>query len=401
MPSVTLMLGKYVTLRPRVDGTARVFFQVPARLRPEGWLSLIPLPVEGPRRGDLNDADEVARIQRDAAKLYADLKADRRGAETPSRHDMPTLVRSWQQTQRFKRTKPATQKGYVYHAGLIEAWSASRKHPLVSTMKLDKIEAFLALYDDRPTTRRHVKIVLSMLLNHAVALEWITRNPTDTIKMAAPKSHVAIWEAEDLEFYMFCAAVDGQVGLAAMMLTEWEIGQRITDARLFRGTKEWRAGMKGAEYDFKSRAFRFWQSKTNSYVTIPVSFRLGAMLEVVWDPESFYLFRDAATGKPFVGQRLSHEFERIRALAKLHAPQFARHLVLRSLRHSCVVQLARADCTVPQIAAITGHSIVSVEQILSVYLPRDNDVAWAAQRKRGLIEEPDTEPSPNEKSNGS
>lgn len=384
MPSLTLTLGKYVTLRRRVDGTFRVFFQVPARLRPQGWLSLIPLPLDAPRTGDLTDLSEVARIQADAKKLYASLKGDRRQAAPVERRDMPTLIRSWQKTQRFKRLKPATQKGYVYHAGLIEAWSASRKHPLVATMKLDKIEAFLALYDDRPTTRRHIKIVLAMLLDHAVGLEWIDKNATDTIKMAAPKSHVQIWEAEDVEFYMFASAADGQVGLAALILTEWEIGQRITDARLFRGTWKWKPGTKAAEYDFNSRAFRFWQSKTQSYVTIPVSARLGDMLEATWDPESLYLFRDMATGKPFVGQRLSHEFERIRDLA-MAATRVARHLVLRSLRHSCVVQLARAECTVPQIASITGHSIASVEQILSVYLPRDNEVAWAAQRKRGII----------------
>ena len=62
-------------------------------------------------------------------------------------------------------------------------------------------------------------------------------------------------------------------------------------------------------------------------------------------------------------------------------------LVLRQLRHSCVVQLARAGCTVPEIAAITGHSISSVGRILSVYLPRDSTVARNAQVKRGIVNE--------------
>jgi hypothetical protein len=51
-----------------------------------------------------------------------------------------------------------------------------------------------------------------------------------------------------------------------------------------------------------------------------------------------------------------------------------------------VVQLARAGCTVPEIASITGHSIASVEQILQRYLPRDSTVARNAQVKRGLIQ---------------
>jgi hypothetical protein len=389
MPSVTLDLGRYVAIRPRADGTYRVLFEVPKRLRPSGWSAAIPLPLDAPRTGNLGDASEVARIQADAGDLYERLTTARanieRHFEPPPRRDMPSLIRSWQNTQRFKAKKPRTQQGYAYHAGLIEAWSATRNHPPLAGMKLDKIEAFLALYDDRPTTRRHVKIVLGMLLDHAVALEWIARNPVDTIRMAAPRSSVQIWEEVDLDFYMFASAGAGQPGLAALMLTEWEIGQRLTDTRLFRGTWDWRAGTKAAEYDFKGRAFRFWQSKTQSYVTIPISDRLAEMLEATWDENSLYLFRDAATGKPFAEQRLSHEFDRIRDLAKAAAPEVARHLVIRALRHSCVVQLARNEATIPQIASITGHSPFAAEQILAKYMPRDNDVAWAAQRKRGLI----------------
>lgn len=384
MPSVTLELGKYVTLRPRKDGTFRVFFQVPKRLLPSGWLSLIPLPIEGARKGDLTDPDEVARIQADAKELYRRLKTDRMGGPVGKR-DLPTLNRSWQDTHAFKSKKPRTQQGYAYHAGLIEDWSASRNHPLVANLSYDKIEKFLALYDNRPTTRRHVKIVLKMLLDQAVRLEWIDKNPAANIKMGAPKTTVVIWEQVDVDFYSWAAAVIGQPALAALIQTEWEIGQRLTDVRLFRGTRDWKPGTKAAEYDFKSRVFRFWQEKTQSYVTIPISARLGDMLEACESADSFYLFRDAKTGRPFPEQRLGHLFDWLCKLASEVAPDLARKLVIRALRHGCVVQLARAGCTVPEIASITGHTIGSVEQILSTYLPRDNQVAWNAQAKRGLI----------------
>jgi len=382
LPSVTLALGKYVTLRPRKDGTYRVFFQVPARLRPSGWLSLIPLPLDGARKGDLTDLGEVARIQADAASLYSRLKQDR-AAPLPSRRDMPTLNRLWQSSTPFKQKKPRTQQGYAYHAGLIEDWSASVNHPLVATMGRDKIEKFLTTFDNRPTTRRHVKIVLKMLLDHAEALNWIDKNPAAKIKMAAPKTTVAIWEPADVEFYAFASAAAGQPGLAALILTEWEIGQRLTDVRLFRFTRDWKAGTKAAEYDARAGVFRFWQAKTHQYVTIPVSDRLRAILATCETDDSFYLFRDAATGKPFAEQRLAHVFDAIRDLAI--SLDVGRHLVIRALRHSCVVQLARAECTIPQIASITGHAAGSVQQILSTYLPRDNQIAWDAQAKRKLI----------------
>jgi hypothetical protein len=386
MPSVPLELGKYVTVRPpfskapKVDGTRRVFFQVPERLRPSDWPSLIPLPSTGERRGDLADADEVARIQTDAGALYDKLLAARSGvAAAREKRDLPNLIASWQETQRYKAKRPKTQKGYDYHAGLIDDWSEALRHPAVSTISADRIETFLSLYDDRPTTRRHVLVVLKMLLKHAVKLGWIDKSPADDITVKAPKTKVTIWEQADVEFYVQASWWFGQPALGALILTEWEIGQRLTDARLFRGSL---SGISNtpAEYSAADGVFRFWQSKTNSYVTIPVSDRLRAMLDAVWSNDTPYLFVDTATGRPFEEQRLGHVFIDLR-----NACPGGRRLVLRALRHSCVVQLARAGCTVPEIASITGHSIFSVERILSTYLPRDNQVAWNAQAKRGLV----------------
>lgn len=84
-----------------------------------------------------------------------------------------------------------------------------------------------------------------------------------------------------------------------------------------------------------------------------------------------------ADAKPFASfNRLSHVFADVRD--RFVIPADGRHLVLRALRHSCVVQLARASCEVPEIAAITGHSLSSVQEIMKVYLPRDSRVAMNA-----------------------
>ncbi|MDP1875676.1 hypothetical protein [Phenylobacterium sp.] len=369
MPSVALELGRYVTLRRRKDGTYRVLMEVPVRLRPSGWSAAIPLPINGARTGDLSDLGEVARIRDDAQALYVRLQQARIGGPAPEAtgRDFPRLIREWQTSQGFKAKKPRTQQGYAYHASLIFDWSAANGHRPVAGLPRDAIEAFLALYDDRPTTRRHVKIVLKMLLDHAIALGWRTDNPAERIKMAAPESQLTIWEWEDARREAWACAMAGQPSIAAMILTNWEIGQRVTDLRLFR---------RGGEYDARQGLFRFWQSKTRSYVAVPVSDDLRGLLNTVAPADSLYLFTDAATGKPWAEQRLGHVFAAIRTRSELQ---------LRALRHSCVVQQARAGCTVPEIAAVTGHSPFSVEQILRKYLPRDNQVAWNAQRKRGLI----------------
>jgi integrase len=396
MPSVPLELGKYVTVRPpfnqapRKDGTRRVFFQVPERLRPSDWPSLIPLPIEGARRGDLEDAAEVSRIQADAKALYERLQQARAGVVAQrERRDVPALVRSWQQTQRYKDKKPKTQSGYDYHAGLIDDWSEALGHPAISAVTPDAIEKFLTLYDDRPTTKRHILVVLKMLLEHAIDLGWIEKNPAGRITAKAPKTKTRIWERDDIVFWSQASVFAGQPALAALILTQWEIGQRLTDVRMFRRGKRG----SGAEYQDAEGVFRFWQSKTESYVTIPVSDALRALLEVIKVEDSPYLFVDKDAGQPWTENRLSKEFGALRLQVQAvvadeaHRTIAGRRLVLAKLRHSCVVQLARAGCTVPEIAAITGHSLLSVERILSIYLPRDNEVAWNAQRKRGLVGE--------------
>lgn len=114
---------------------------------------------------------------------------------------------------------------------------------------------------------------------------------------------------------------------------------------------------------------------------------------------ALFLFRDETTGKAYTEERPSKVFAVVRTAA---VEKGARPLLMRWLRHSCVVQLARAGCEVPEIAAVTGHSLASVTSILETYLPRDKKVAENAQRKRGLIAaDPEERTDDGQKSNGS
>lgn len=443
MPSVQQELGKYVSVRYRKDGTARVLFEVPPRLRPSGWPSTRPLPIDG-RRGDLSDAAEVARIQLDAKRLYAELMQARDGKERidPNARTFTTLIRAWQASQSWKDNRPRTNKGYADILREITAWEVAN-NPDPAALTAPDIETFISIFDDRPTTRYHVRKVLRIVMQQAVRLKWRTDNPVDEVKVPLPKSRVTIWEQEDVDTYVWAALAAGNPDLAAIILTEWEIGQRLTDIVLFR---------RGVEYLPHLGVFSFEQSKTDQPVTIPVSPRLQAILAMIERPGSFYLFHDAslarstasqvmdllfegqrsgvlpsalqmskalgvsdvAVGKalkkmrlngcitqgedgmvltragwddgarPFSNvERLSHLFADIRD--RFVIPAGGRHLVLRALRHSCVVQLARHGAEVPEIISVTGHSLSSANQILKVYMPRDSRVAFNAQAKRGLV----------------
>ena len=53
-------------------------------------------------------------------------------------------------------------------------------------------------------------------------------------------------------------------------------------------------------------------------------------------------------------------------------------LHFHDLRGRAVTMLAEAGCTVPEIAAVTGHSLKHVTHILEVYLSRTRHLADAA-----------------------
>lgn len=372
MPSVKLDLGQYVVLKERADGTARVYFQVPAKLRPSGWSAAIPLPRTAQRTGRL-DGEEVAAIQKDARQLYDDLKRARTGdtIKPPSR-SLSTLVSHWQRSDDWHATTEKTREGYGYAIKKILQWSKAKGHPDPALIKRDHVQQFLGLMDDRPTTKRQTAKALAIVMDQAVHLGWRADNPVRGIKVRVPKTKAVIWEQADVDLYVKTARAQGMHSIALIVLLEWEIGQRLTDVRQFRA---------GAEYDADRGVFSFRQSKTDEPVIIEISAALRDLLKGAADGQMF-MFRNERTGLAYTENRLTKTFGWVRhAVVKAGG----RALKLRQLRHSCVVQLARAGCTVPEIAAITGHSLGSVNTILTTYLPRDSVVARNAQMKRGIV----------------
>jgi hypothetical protein len=358
--------------KARAGGTARIYFQVPPRLRPTDWLASIPLPISGKRTGDLTDAREVAAIIRDAAHLYARLTRERLGVARASRpRSLGALVYAWRDSSAWP-ANAVTARGYEFYAGRVLAWEQSQPSHVIDPARLTQaeIEGFLSLFNDKPPTKKHVHTVLRMIMAQAIAKGWRADNPAEKIKIKVPQSKAQVWEQADVDSYVTAARAMGRSSIALIVLLEWEIGQRLTDVRGFRP---------GAEYDADSGVFRFYQSKTDSYVTIPVSATLRDLLAPAIRGELF-MFRDEVTKRAYDEGRLSKVFRQVADMVG------GRRLLLKWLRHSCVVQLARNGCTPLEIAAITGHAIASVVTILSVYLPRDNEVAWNAQVKRGLVE---------------
>lgn len=376
MPSTERSLGQYVVLKPLARGRGRAYFQVPARLRPSGWPATIRLLSD---RG-LADSAERLSDQDFADLVLTGLEQRKRldeartggGAKAPTR-SIPTLVRDWEMSWDDRGIKDKTREGYGWSIKKILQWSALLRHPDPTDMTHADLNKFVRKFNDRPTTKRQLIKALRLVMAQAIARGWRSDNPAIGLSAHVPKTKALIWEQADVDQYVAVAIEQGMRSIALIILLEWEIGQRLTDVRGFRP---------GREYDAERGVFSFEQSKTDAPVIIEISETLRGLLKELVDDEQLFLFRNERTGKAYTENRLSKTFGWVRhAVVKTGG----RRLVLRQLRHSCVVQLARAECTVPEIAAITGHSIASVGRILSVYLPRDSVVARNAQVKRGIV----------------
>ena len=94
----------------------------------------------------------------------------------------------------------------------------------------------------------------------------------------------------------------------------------------------------------------------------------------------------ALIGQDYVAGRHHHDeikiVERIDRRDVVMPRQGRAHLTFHDLRGTAVTRLAKAGCTVPEIATITGHSLKDVGTILdSHYLSRDHALGESAIRK--------------------
>lgn len=362
-------LGKYVVARPRAGGTTAVAFEVPKRLRPEGWPATIPLPYKG-RTGNLGDLGELERIKSDAAALLAELNQKRTSANVNVSRSWNTLIRLYEDSSRFQTLSDTTKRNYMVYLRRVTKYLAAHPSLQPDTIRESDIEMMLASWNHSRDMKTDMHCTMKLLMEKAVRENWRPDNPTANIICERPgkkERKVTIWEPDDMEAFRAACIQDHQPGIAALIETNWNIGQRLTDVRNFRHDKEYVDGY-----------FRFHQRKTGKYVTIPATEPIRQLIDATYKPDG-YLFINPKTNMPFSEMELGLTFAKIRDTM----PDYAkRPLYLRNLRHSCVVQLARSGCTIPEIASITGHSYNTVHVVIEHYLPRDNELAARAIEKR-------------------
>lgn len=381
MPSLSVELPPYVVTKNRGGGVV-FYFQVPARLRPDGWPGALRLPLDHLQRTGKADAAELAAVVADGETLYQRLEAERDGQPAALRlHTLPWLIQGFEHhlrdTPRERPIGKKTLRQYRHLGAVVTEWAMASGNPHVKTITRPAAIEFLATMNSTPTKRKHVSGYMRQLMFFAMDKGLRTDNPFVRLKTEVPKAFVHIWTDAELD-KMVKTAEELQLGaIATAMLIAHDEGPRPCDVLAFERKAEVISGRADQQterghYTPSDGCFRYFQKKTEGWVVSPAGQRVRDRL--AWQPElQRPLVMNAHTFKAYNERVFLRDFHRVKAAAGLD------HLQFRHLRHTFVVKAKRAKLDSHSIAAKTGHSEKSVDDMLRKhYLPHDSEVASAA-----------------------
>ncbi len=260
-----------------------------------------------------------------------------------------------------KTRRDYAQKARVIQQHLPQVWESE-------TAALTK-PICLGLYDTlRTVTGLHTAAGAMRILG--IALQWamdrgrlphMLVNPAHKLKMKSPPPRVRFATPEEIRVLIETADSLGAPEMGDMItLAVWS-GQRQADRLIFTAA--------GRE---KGRVI-FRQEKTRAIVSIreapEITKRLAAAQKRRHRAEiiSPYVILDERTWRPFDEHGYRKRYQEIRTAA---AKALATIATLRDqdFRDTAVTWLAMAECTIPEICSITGHSFKTAHEVLRHYL---------------------------------
>jgi integrase len=167
-----------------------------------------------------------------------------------------------------------------------------------------------------------------------------------------------LWLPGHVEAFMRVAAPEMKAALMLGMHT----GQRQGDLRKL----PWSA------YDGERITLTQSKSRGKTIVSIRCTRALRTMLDLMAEEKRGPLILTSPSGRAWKKRYFNEHWNRAAKAAGIADLHF------HDLRGTAITMLAEAGCTVPEIAAVTGHSLKHVTHILEVYLSRTKALADAA-----------------------
>lgn len=271
------------------------------------------------------------------------------------------LITAYQRAPAFADLADETRAGYIRRIRKIEA-----KFGTLPIRALADQRARGVLLDWRDNLaekgRREADYtfaVLARILSWAQDRGRIPRNPIEKPGRLYNGSRAeSVWT--DAEIAAVLAQCPPHVALPVILATD--TGQRLGDIL----TLPW------AAYD--GATIRLRQSKTGKHVSIPATDRLRLALDTT--PRRAVTICATTRGTSWTRDGYQTAFDRAKRAANITGRTF------HDFRGTAVTRLAEAGCTIPEIAAITGHDPRFAEDILAKhYLARSSALGESAIAK--------------------
>lgn len=400
---------RYFVERRNDDGSLRFYWKPWAELQALGWRTE---RLKDEHNTPFSKPEHRGLAIAAADKFNARLDAWREGRPDPTLPSEPAkpniirmgtlahAIRQYKASEKFKEKGDKTRRGYEQNLQVLEAWGGD---VTIAAIGPARVQALYTAFKQRtPSKARAVVGMLRILLAFAIRTELLpagSKNAAEKPDMTGAKQSGLLWPTDAVAMFLECAdrPTDDypkgwhSVG-TAVLVNHW-IGQRQADVLAMQRTA------------YRDGRFYVAQKKSGgkAKVAVPHSPWIQARIEAELARQKArgiegmsHLLLCETTGQPWKEDMFRHVFAEIRGRMAKKWPAFepnhnevvdqepvpAAELLFMHLRHTAVTELAIAGVEVPGIAAITGHTIKSVETILERYLVRTSEAAAAATDKR-------------------
>jgi integrase len=269
-----------------------------------------------------------------SAFLAGEVTKARTKREPPQPGTIGALITAYMASPDYRNLRASTKGSY---APRLEELRTTHGHRSVSGMKRAGIAFILAPYADRPGSLALVQKVLKILVKHAIALDWLTHDPTLGIK--APKTReIRSWsDAEIAQFEMhWPVGTKERLAFALHLYT----GQRRSDVHRMTWS------------DVHGSTIGVVQLKTGAVLSIPLHANLRVILAAT--PRKHVTLVATARGRAFSINAYSKWLR-----SAIEAAGLPRDCRVHGLRKAAGRRLAEAGCTAHEIMSILGHRSLS------------------------------------------
>jgi integrase len=221
--------------------------------------------------------------------------------------------------------------------------------------------------------------VARAMLSHSTRIGWRADNPARELGLESVAPRQVFWLPAEVSAIVAAADAIGEPSVGDGVITALHSGQRLSDVLVL------------PDRIFDQKRIRLSQAKMKS--------RGGALIDAPMTPALMQRVAEIRARKREMGitridclilredsggahdkYSFNKAFRRARDAAAETCPSVAEKR-FQDLRDTAVTRLALAGCSMAEIAAITGHSLESITQIIKHYLVLQPEMADAAIAK--------------------